>query len=61
MKMRWYKGAPILALAVLAAFLFQAQAGAQGTGGARPSGPVVTGKVYKIEKDCRPSVLHHIG
>ncbi len=40
----------ILPLVFLALFLFQLHAGAQGAGGARPSGSIATGKVYKFEK-----------
>src|SRR5487761_10019 len=50
MKVRLRMVAVVLALAFLAVFSFQARTGAQGGGGARSSGPVITGKVYAFEK-----------
>ncbi len=40
----------IAGIAFLALVLFPACAGAQGAGGARSSGPVITGKIYSFEK-----------
>jgi glyoxylase-like metal-dependent hydrolase (beta-lactamase superfamily II) len=42
--------AVILALAFLAAFSLEMRAGGQGSGGARSSGTMITGKVYTFEK-----------
>src|SRR5271169_7120842 len=50
MKIIKCKAVMITALAFLAAFSFQPRARAQGMSGARPSGPVVKGKVYAFEK-----------
>jgi cyclase len=49
MKVKMRMVAMILGLAFLALFSFQARVGGQG-GGARSSGPVITGKVYAFEK-----------
>ncbi len=50
MKVRMRVVAIILALMFLAVFSFEAQAGGQGGGGSRSSGPIITGKVYVFEK-----------
>ena len=50
MKVRMGKVATILALGFFAVLSFQSRAGGQGARGARSSGPVVTGKIYKFEK-----------
>ena len=50
MKMRNRVLALSLLIAVLAVLSVRPRAGAQSAGGARASGPVVTGKVYKFEK-----------
>jgi cyclase len=49
MKVKMRMVAVILGLVFLALFSFQARVGGQG-GGARSSGPVITGKVYAFEK-----------
>jgi cyclase len=50
MKARMRAVAVILAIAFLAAFSSEARAARQGEGGPRSGGPVVSGKVYKIER-----------
>ena len=50
MKIKTRVFATIQVLGFLAAFSFGAAAGAQGSGSARSSGPVITGKVYAFEK-----------
>src|ERR1700724_866744 len=50
MKARMRVAGGILAFAFLEMFSFQARTGAQGGGGTRQSGPVISGKVYAFER-----------